>query len=99
MPSSAALIAASVPLKLMLVSLLPVPTLKLSPATLASVTVPLAAVTVSCTRLAPASTSATVMALPVPEENSNAVSSAVACAAGTDSSGASLIALTVIATL
>ena len=63
----------------------------------ASVIVPLVAVNVTCTLLAPASTSAIEIRLPLPEENTSAVSSLVLCAAGTVLTGASLTALTVMA--
>ena len=60
------------------------------------VSVPLAAVRVTWTALAPASTSATPMTLPLAALKRRAVSSAVVWAAGTVLTGASLTAVTAI---
>ena len=86
------------PVKLMVVSLLPLPLTKLSPVTVASVSVPLATLMVRRTALLPASTSAIVTALLFAALNTRLMSSATPCAAGTVSTGASLTALTPIST-
>jgi hypothetical protein len=64
----------------------------------ASVSVPLVALSVTRTGLAPASTSEIEIRLPLPEEKTRAVSSLVACGPGTALTGASLTGLTLIAT-
>ena len=85
--------ADSVPVKLMLGSLLPLPVTKLSPVTVASVSVPLATLMVRRTALLLASTSATVNALPFAALNTRLLSSRTTCGDGTVSVGASLTGL------
>ena len=97
-PSKAALMLARVPVKIMLVSLLPLPVVKLRPAIPDSVKLPLATLRVSCIGAAAASTSITATVLPPATLNTRLVSSLTFCAGGKTSAGPSLTALTVIAT-
>ncbi len=82
------------PLKVAVVSPLPVPAEKLKPEIPASVKVPLVAVRVTSSTLL--STSVTEIAFPLATEKTSAVSSLVFCATGTVLTGASLTALTVM---
>lgn len=93
-PFNAALTSASVPVKVIVASALPSPTLKLRPAVCASVRLPW--VTLSSMRSAAvfASTSATWIALPFAVDSSSGVFSAVSWVPGSWFTGASLIALT-----
>ena len=88
MPSSAALIAASVPVKVMAASSAPSPPEKVNPAVLASVSVPWLAVSVTATGLEPASESPTEIALPFVLESTSAVPCTVVCGPGTKLIGA-----------
>ena len=90
---------AIVPVKVMVASEVPSPTLKVSPVRLASVIVPLVAVRVTCTEAAPASTSLMLIWLPLPLEKTSVVSSLTLCAPGMEFTGASLTALTVMLTV
>ena len=93
MPSIAVLMSATVP-RTVIVAVPSAPAWKARPAVPARVSVPLVTVRVTSIRLAPASTSAIETRLAVPAENTSAVSSLVACAAGTVLTGASLTAVT-----
>jgi hypothetical protein len=66
-PSSAALIDASVPVKVMLASAVPSPVANVSPAVPASVTTPFEPARLTCTGAPPASTSVIEIWLPRPE--------------------------------
>ena len=90
MPSSAALIAAAVPVNVIVTSAVPAPTVNVSPAVPASVSVPFVAVSVTWSGLVPASGSLTAMRLPLPVEKTSATSSAEICAPGTMFTGGSL---------
>ena len=86
-PFRAALMALSVPVKVVAVSSLPVPWLRVSPASVGRVSVPLSAVSETSTGLLPASKSATDRALPLAVEKNSGVFSGVHCEAGTVSTG------------
>ena len=91
--------SASVPVKVIVPSLLPSPTLKLRPTKLLSVSFPCVAVRVICINPPATSTSAMLMALPLLLERTSVVSSLVACGpTGRVMTGASFTAFTVIAT-
>ena len=90
-PSSAALMAAAVPVICSVPVSLPV---KVTPAVDPSVSVP--CVTTRVVVNDAESTSDTVMALPLALENTHAVSSLVACVGGSEFTGASLVPVTVI---
>ena len=96
MPSSAALIAAWVPVNVIVASFAPLPTVKTSPAVPASVSVPLVAVSVTSSGFTPASGSLTAIRLPEPVEKTSATSSAEICAAGTMFTGGSLARLATV---
>ena len=87
-PASAALMAVALPLTVTVP--LPLPATA-TPAVEPSVNVPLPTVSVTVSGLP--STSATVIALPLPAENTNVPSSVALCAAGTLTTGASLTAV------
>src|SRR2546428_45419 len=97
-PSSAVLMLAIVPVKVIVASAVPSPEENVSPLVPGSVITPLVPVSVTCAELDPASTSLIEIRLPLPDEKTRAVSSFVLCAAGTLLTGASLTALTVMAT-
>ena len=90
---------AIVPVKTMVVLFVPVPVVKVNPVVWAKLMVPFVTVRVTFSGLDPASTSLMLMALPLLEENMIEVSSLMVCALGTELIGASLTALTVIATV
>jgi hypothetical protein len=75
-PFSAALIAATVPVNVIVPSAVPSPALNVSPPMPARVMTPLVAVSTTCTGFVPAS-SVIEIALPLPAENTSAVSSLV----------------------
>ena len=77
----------------MVASAVPSPAVKVSPPVPDKVMPPLVTARVTCT--VAASTSATLMRLPLAAENTRAVSSLVVCAAGTVFTGASFTAVTV----
>ncbi len=93
-----------VPVKVIVVSEVPSPALKLSPPVPPSVTLPLVAVSVTCSISSPTMTlsassgSEVAIWLPFAAEKTRLVSSLVLWATGTVLTGASLTALTVIAT-
>ena len=91
-PSRAALIAAWLPVNVMLETPLPLPLENVKPVVVASASVPLVAE--SDTLSVAASISDTASGLPPAEENTSTVSRAVSCAAGTVLTGASLTAVT-----
>ena len=91
-PSSAVLIAASVPVKVMVASLAPSPVVKARPAVLPRLSTPLVALSVTVTLPLPASGSAMENALPLALLNTSVPSSFTVCAAGTVLTGASLTA-------
>ena len=81
-------------MKLMLASPVPEPEVKLRPLMPPRVSTPLPVVSVTCSAVLPASTSATVIALPPPLENTSGLFEVMFCAAGTLSTGGSLTAAT-----
>src|SRR6185369_12826875 len=83
MPFSAVFTAESEPVKVIVASAVPSPTVNDRPATVLRVIVPFVAVNVILIGLAPRSTSATEIWLLLMAENTLAVSWAVVCAAGT----------------
>ena len=83
----------------MVASAVPSPAVKVKPLRLASVSVPLLAVSVTRTLDVPASMSSMLIRLPFPVEKMSGVSSLVDCAPATVFTGASLTALTVMATV
>ena len=89
MPSSAALIADRVPVKVIVASAVPLPAIKVSPAVPASVSVPFVAVSVTWSGFVPASGSLTPIGAAAGRETSG-VSSAEICAPGTRFTGGSL---------
>ena len=95
-PSRAALTSASVPVKVMVPSPAPVPTVKVRPEVPERSSVPLVAVRVTCTGLAPASTSLTESAVPADTENTSVPSRGMVCVPGTVFTGASFTAVTVM---
>ena len=97
-PFSAVLMALMVPVKV--IAALPLaPPVKLRPAVPPRVSTPFVTVNVTCKALAPASTSLTLIALPLAALNTSVASSLTACAAGMVLTGASFTAVTVIALL
>src|SRR5260370_1430592 len=73
---------ARVPVKVMLASFVPVPTLNVRPVVCARVSVPLLTDRVTCSGLPPESLSLTLTALPLAEENASVVFALVLCAEG-----------------
>ena len=92
-PLSAALILAMVPVKVIVASAVPSPTVKARPLVPLSVNVPFVAVSVTWMALVPASTSETAIRLPPPLENVSGVFCAVLCEPGTVLTGASSTAV------
>ena len=88
MPSSATLMAAIVPVKVIAASSPPSPEVKVSPAVPASVSVPWLAVRVTSTGLVPASASPMEIAFAFPVAKTSAVSWVVVCGPGTTLTGA-----------
>ena len=86
---------ASVPVKVMVGSAVPSPTLKARPAIVLNVIVPLVAVNVTRTGLTPASTSLIETRFAFAVEKVSALFSTTVCGPGTLLTGASLTALTV----
>ena len=99
MPSSAALMLAAVPVKVIVLSAVPSPTVKLRPTSCASVKVPSLTARVICRSAPPTSRSLTEIRLPFRVEKTSEASSFMLCADGTVLSGASLTALTVMPTV
>ena len=95
-PLRAVLIAAMVPLKVIVGSAVPSPVVKARPVVPPSVTFPLVPARVTRTEAPPASTSDTEMAFELPVEKTVAVFMFVDWAPGTALTGASLTALTLI---
>jgi hypothetical protein len=93
-PLSAALMSGSVPLNVIVLSALPSPTVKTSPATVASVSVPPLTLRVTWTEALPASMSLITTGLPVALEKTSVEPWLTDCAAGAATAGASLTALT-----
>ena len=93
-PSSAASILATVPVKVMLASPDPVPIKNANPDAPFKVSTPFAAVSVSCTALAPASMSATETGFPFSAEKTSGLLLAMFWAGGRLEVGASLTAVT-----
>ena len=96
MPLRAVLMLAMVPVKVIVASAVPSPTVKARPAVPESVNVPLVTVSVTWTAFVPASTSATEIWLPLPLEKTNGVFWLVLCGPGTVFTGASFTALIVM---
>src|SRR5262252_9545368 len=94
-PFNAVLMLARLPVTVTVPVPLP---LTVRPVVPARVSTPLVAVSVTCTLELPASTSAMLIALPLATLNVSVPSSFMVCAAGTVLTGASLTALTVMAT-
>ena len=99
MPARAALTSLINPVNDIDTSPVPLPLTNASPLVPLSVMVPLVAVSVICTALAPASTSLMLIRFALPAEKTSGVSSLVLCAPGTELTGASLTALTVMLTV
>ena len=90
---------AMVAVKTIVASAVPSPVVNVSPVSCDKVIVPLFAARVTLTAPAAASTSLMLMRFPLPLEKVRLVSSFVLCAPGTLFTGASLTALTVMATV
>jgi hypothetical protein len=90
---------AIVPVNVIIASAIPSPAVKVRPLTPLSVSVPCVDESVTRTVPPPASMSPMLIKFPLPLENVSVASSLTDCGPGTEFTGASFTALTVIATL